>query len=390
MQAQASFQKAMALHQQGRFEEARAHYLEVLKLFPQHFDSLHLLGVIAYQTGNHQAAVELIGMAIGIHPSAAAFYSNRANALLALGRAEDALEDYDKAVALQPDFAQAHANRGSALQQLKHPEAALASYDKAIALKPDYAQAYDHRGTVLSELKRHDEAIAAFDQAIRLKPDFALAFGGRGIAQRETGQLEAALASLDKAIALQPDFADAHCNRGSVLFELGRLKEALAGLDRAIALRPGFADAHSNRGMVLEALGRLDEAVAEFEKAVAFKPGYAAARALKLYLQAGLCDWRGLADEGAAIETLGVSGGAVQPFTMLSLEDNPARHRARSENFTRERYGLSAVPPPAPPAVRPARLKIGYFSADFHAHAVMYQLIRALELHDRARFEIHA
>ena len=41
-------------------------------------------------------------------------------------------------------------------------------------------------------------------------------------------------------------------------------------------------------------------------------------------------------------------------------------------------------------AMRPARLRIGYFSADFRDHAVMYQLIRVLELHDRTRFEVYA
>jgi predicted O-linked N-acetylglucosamine transferase (SPINDLY family) len=35
-------------------------------------------------------------------------------------------------------------------------------------------------------------------------------------------------------------------------------------------------------------------------------------------------------------------------------------------------------------------LRIGYFSADFHNHAVMHQLVRLLEVHDRARFQVYA
>ncbi|MET0375049.1 MAG: hypothetical protein ABW128_12445, partial [Rhizorhabdus sp.] len=50
--------------------------------------------------------------------------------------------------------------------------------------------------------------------------------------------------------------------------------------------------------------------------------------------------------------------------------------------------------PPPPPLPRPphmtGRLRIGYFSADFHDHATMYLMARLFELHDRDRFAVHA
>ena len=388
--SQARFQQAMAAHQKGRLTEARDLYLEVLKSEPRHFDSLHLLGVIAYQTGNHQAALELIGEAIKINPGAAAFYSNRGNALLELHQPAAAIADYDKAIALKPDYAQAHHNRASALQSLGQKEAALAGYDRAIALAPDYALAHNHRGTVLSELKRPEAALAAFDKAIALGPDYAVAHANRGIVLRELGQAKAALAGFDRAIELNPDFAEAHSNRGIVLSEMGELDAALASFDKAIALQPRLAEAYCNLGTALQELKQPEAAIANFDKALSLKPDFADARARKLFLQATICDWSGIADDAGMIPALGVSDGAVQPFMMLSLEDNPARHRARSENFTQERYALGELSPIARPASRPERLRIGYFSADFRDHAVMHQLIRTLELHDRARFEVFA
>jgi predicted O-linked N-acetylglucosamine transferase (SPINDLY family) len=109
-----------------------------------------------------------------------------------------------------------------------------------------------------------------------------------------------------------------------------------------------------------------------------------------LFLQATICDWGAIGEDAEMMPTLGVSANAVQPFAMLSLEDNPARHRARSETFAKERYALSEPAPISAPSTMPARLRVGYFSADFHGHAVMYQLIRILELHDRTRFEVFA
>ena len=46
-----------------------------------HFDALHLLGVIALQTRHPERAVELIGKAIALKPNYAAAYTNRGKAL---------------------------------------------------------------------------------------------------------------------------------------------------------------------------------------------------------------------------------------------------------------------------------------------------------------------
>ena len=139
--AQAKLQQAIALHQKGQLPQAQALYEEILTTQPKHFDSLHLLGVIAYQTNDHQRAVDLIGKAIELYPKNAAFYSNRGSALKALQQLDAAIASYDKAIALKADFAEAYSNRGVALQELKQLDAALASYNKAIALKADYAEA---------------------------------------------------------------------------------------------------------------------------------------------------------------------------------------------------------------------------------------------------------
>jgi Flp pilus assembly protein TadD len=46
-------------HQAGRLAEAEACYRRVLAAHPDHADPLHLLGIIAGQTGRHDLAVEL-------------------------------------------------------------------------------------------------------------------------------------------------------------------------------------------------------------------------------------------------------------------------------------------------------------------------------------------
>ena len=173
-----AFSQALALHQAGRLAEAEKIYGQILKVQPNHFDSLHLVGVIYAQRGNHVESVRQIDLALKINPKAAYAHNNRGLALQKLKRLDDALASYDKAIALKPDSAEAFNNRGVALQELKRLEEALASYDRALAVKPDYAEAFDNRGNALQELKRFEEALASFDRALAAKADHAHAFSG--------------------------------------------------------------------------------------------------------------------------------------------------------------------------------------------------------------------
>ena len=146
-------QAALALHQRGQLAEAQLIYEKILRKQSNHFDALHLLGVIFWQTRQLERAVELI----------------------------------DKAIQLKPDYADAYSNRGFALQGLKQFDAAIASYDKAIQLKPGYAEAYYNRGNALQDLKQFDAAIASYDKAIQLKPDYVEVYWNNSLALLRLG-----------------------------------------------------------------------------------------------------------------------------------------------------------------------------------------------------------
>jgi tetratricopeptide (TPR) repeat protein len=260
---QAKFNRGLALHQQGRLTDAERIYGEVLRQKPNHFDALHLLGVISLQTRRTERAVELIKKAIGLDSKSAPAHSNLGNALRDLKRPE--LASCDRAIALKPDYAVAYNNRGNALLDLKRPKDALESYDKAIALKPDYAEVYANRGNALLAVKRPDEALDSYDRAIALKPDLAEVYIRRGNALRKLKRPDEALVNYDKAIALKSDYAEAYTNRGNALRDLKRPEEALASHDKAIALKPNYAGAYWNRSNCLLLMGRFEQGFRQYE-----------------------------------------------------------------------------------------------------------------------------
>ena len=101
---EAYFQSGVRLQGAGRLAEAEQVYRQVLAAAPGHADSLHMLGVIASQCGQPQAAVACIDQAIAIKPSAAMFHVNRAAALLALRQLDAALAACQAALRLQAKF----------------------------------------------------------------------------------------------------------------------------------------------------------------------------------------------------------------------------------------------------------------------------------------------
>ncbi len=288
-------------------------YEGILKVQSRNYQVLHLLGLVAAQTGNFQAAVDLIGRAIEIFPDNADFYVNHGNALKSLQQIDAAIASYEKAIAIKPDHAQAYCNRGVALQELGRLDAAVDSYQRAIAIKPDYAEAHSNcglalhqlrrledslasyeratvitpgyaefhffRGNVLMELQQMEAAVASYDKAIAIRSNHAQAYFNRGFGLQELKQFNAAIASYDKAIKCHPRYAEAHCNRGVVLIELKQLDAAVISCDSAIAIKPDYAEAHFNRGNALLACKRFSEALTSYEKAIAINPAYAKAHA---------------------------------------------------------------------------------------------------------------
>jgi tetratricopeptide (TPR) repeat protein len=238
--ADSSFNRALELHQLGRFDEA----------------------------------LVICDRALALRPADPEAHYYRGNALRGLGRPAEAVASYDRALALRPAFAEALNNRGNALQSLDRLDEALASYDQSLALRPEHADTLNSRGAALQRLQRLDEALVSFDRALALRPTYAEALFNRGIVLQELNRLDEALASYDRALVLQPDYPEALNNRGNTLQGMDRPEEALASFDRALALRPEYADALNNRGNVLRTLNRPREALASFDRALNLRPDY--------------------------------------------------------------------------------------------------------------------
>ncbi|MEA2929847.1 MAG: protein O-GlcNAc transferase, partial [Hyphomicrobiales bacterium] len=413
----------MSLHQQGRLPEAEKLYAKILKIEPDHFDALHLLGVLKHQQGNaaealrliaaalkadatpdafsnygnvlcalnrHQEALASYDRALALQPGNVLALTNRGAALNALNRQQEALACYDRALTLQPNSPAIHYNRGNALMSLKRPGEALACYDRALALHPGETGVLLNRGNALAELNRHEEAISCYDGLLALRPGDVEALNNRGTSLASLKRPEAALACYDSVLALTPNHAGAHYNRGNALAQLKRYDEALTSYDAALAIKPDFADALYGRFNALKDARRYQDAIGAYEQAVAVKPDHPDAELGLFDVALALCDWT---QTGTLLDKLkaGIAEGKpFRPFTLLGCIDDPSLHRRCAENSIKQ-----AVPDP-PAALwkgekfRHDKIRLAYLSTDLHAHPVAHLIVGLFEQHDRARFEVRA
>lgn len=137
---QDSFAEALRVHQSGQFAEAERLYRQILTHDPRHADSLHLLGVLAYQRGEPQNAIDLIGQAIAVTDAVPFFHNNRGLAFAALGRIDDASAHYERALTLKSDYVEALSNLGNLRLMQGRAEDAIALHKRALAHNPNYAE----------------------------------------------------------------------------------------------------------------------------------------------------------------------------------------------------------------------------------------------------------
>lgn len=385
-----SLDAAIARYQQGQLAEAERLCREILRSQPGQADALHLLGILALQTGKPQAAADLIGRSLGSDPEQPLACLNLGVAYQRLNRLEEALGCYDRALQFVPDYADALNNRGDVLMEMRRPAEALQSLEHALRLVPNFATALNNRGNALRALDRADEALSSYDQALRLEPSSARTLNNRGSALRDLGKLEEALGSFEAALRLDPAYALALHNRGNVLLELDRREGALDSYQRALQLRPDYRDALYGVGMSLTSLNRFEEAQRHFQRVCDLEPAYPYARGHESVARWRVCDWADAArrrrDLTAAVQQ-GVP--AIVPMLFLAVSDSAAAQLKCAQTFVAHRHPQRETRA-CRPAYRHDRIRLAYVSGDLRDHVVARLLAGVFEKHDRRRFEINA
>ncbi len=388
--ALANLEDGMKLHQLGQFESAKGIYQLILSANPKNVDALQLLGTLYSQEKNYTEGVRLLKIALKINPLIPNAHNNLGSALRSLKKFDEALVSYDKAISIAPDYAEAHNNRGNALLELKKFDEALVSYDKAISIAPDYAEAFLQRGALKVELKIIEEGLLDLEIAAKLNPNDAEIYNHIGNGLLELRQFEIAIAMYSKATELDQSNPKYHCNLGALYERVNQLEAALISFENATSISQEFALAYYNAGLVQFKLRRFDDSICNLEKAYELNSAMPYLQGALLHAKMYICNWTNLEQRSQEIlEGLNSGKKTSAPFPIIPFTDSAEIQYTCAQIWANTYCAINnTLGPPGNCGSNP-KIRIGYFSADFHNHATTYLISELFELHDKDKFEIY-
>ncbi len=361
----------------GRYEEVRKIY-EILTI-----NSLNdpifanIFAQIALQNNLTTEGIIWLKKSLEIDSNQVAILLNLGVAFSEINQFENALDYFNQAIKVDVNNPIAHFNQGLIYRYLNQLDNALNSYKNALKINSNYADALNGIGRIYHIKKEYYQAIEYYDKAIAFD------------------NLKEYLFAIDnyyQALKYKPDYFEAYNNLGNTYKELKRYDEALAAYDRAIQLKPDYHEPYNGLGNILTELKRYDEALAAYDRAIQLKPdndnfNYGA----YLHTKSLICNWNNFDQElDILLNKIKSDEIVTTPFALLSLADNPEIQKKASEIFIKERYPLDNSLGAIKKYPKHQRIRLGYFSADFHRHATMFLMAELFELHDKEKFELYA
>ena len=288
-------QLARALVGEKRYDEARQHFNQLLKGFPNNPDVVYPVALLALQQNDLVVAETQFNRLLALDiPDKSIAYYYLAQIAEEKGKLDEALGLYAKVesgeqmVQARMRSAQILAGQGkldearkllseastgseeqsiqfaiaeaALLRKAKQPQAAFDLLDARLEQQPDNAELLYETALLAERLDQLEIMERRLRRLIELQPEHGQAYNALGYSFADRGiRLPEARELIDKALALMPNDTFILDSLGWVQYRQGDLAGALATLERAYGMRDD-PEIGAHLGEVLWAIGRKDDA----------------------------------------------------------------------------------------------------------------------------------
>ncbi len=285
--------------------------------------------------------------------------------------------------------ADAWTNLGVVLVAIGQHQAAADAFRGALALTPGVSAIEINLAGALNAIGDLAGAEALARQVLAREPALATAWFVLALALQPQGRMLEALEAATRAVGHAPQHEGYAGLKAQLENGIGAPEKSRETLEKALARNPMSIPLRYELASLLEyKLADLPGAVTTYEQVLRMDPRHGPTLSQLTFLKGRLADWR---DRSVLVEQYraAVAAGAstLSPFAFLSLPSTRAEQRRAAETWSAPLASVRAVG--ARQRVRKAgRLRIGYFSADFHNHATAFLTAGLFEQHDRSRVEV--
>ena len=338
--------------------------------------------------GQFIEAEKILNLALKARPKDPVALQQLAIVLIRQNKLSESLPYLLKAEKLSPDSLSINYSLASVLLQLSEHTKALPFHKKAVRLNPQGFWEQVNFGISLAYLKFYAEAIDVFKVAISIDPDSPMAWLNIGNAYREIGNALEAVKAYDQAIQLAPNFAEVFFHRGLALNQMKEFDAAADSYLSAIAIQPRYCEAYFNLADLYRVQRKIDQAIEYYTKLYEIDPEFELVRGQLLHTKLDGCEWAGLEELIAVIESGIYNNKIILPFAYQAVSTSENLLYECAKIYSAKHY----------PEVRTKKIKllqhekihIGYVSGEFRHQATSLLMVNLFELHDKQKFKVFA
>ena len=203
--AHAHLHAAVLLSNKGDRRGAIQHLRIARRLVPNSDMVLNNLALAFNDSGEVDSALVTIDRAIAAqHGGSAVLHLNRANVLVAAGRADEAADELRRALAMDSTVLWARTMLADMLGQRGRYDSAIALMQGEVRYRPS-ATSFSYLGDLFIGKGDTARAEESYDQALRLDPKFLTALYNLAALSAAQGKLATALPLAERAYRLRPD-----------------------------------------------------------------------------------------------------------------------------------------------------------------------------------------
>jgi Flp pilus assembly protein TadD len=176
--------------------------------------------------------------------------TRRGGAAFVSGDFEAARATYERAVAKRPNDPDALNSLGQALVRLGRVDEAIAQFEHAVQVAPETWAPHFNLAAAEGQRGNWDRAVAEYREAARRFADDYVTQFNLALALHKKGDETAAIAEYENAIRLAPGEPSFHVALAVSLEKVGRVDDAVREYRVALEMDPDFADAASVKAHV--------------------------------------------------------------------------------------------------------------------------------------------
>jgi len=261
-------QQGLRYHKANDLLNAQKYYLKSLEAQQDNYESLQLLGALLHKQKKHSKAIDYLRRSLSISPKQAHVSNTLANAYLANGNIDSALNEYEQAISIKADYFDPYINLFRCFVNQRDDERAADILGRAKRYFPQHWRVFYFQAQLFRAKYDYKQSIDCLEQSNVLSPNNHLILHDLGLSYRLSGQTNLALEVYRQVEQTGHRSAEFHHNYANALSDVSKNELALEHYAKALDMNPRLRDTLLNWCELMWESGKAEHMFIAYENAL--------------------------------------------------------------------------------------------------------------------------